>query len=63
MTYTEGRELAGKIRDGLPMYMRQQLKAIHIHPTLHNGHCTIRIFMTPVTADDPEPYIFANEEL
>jgi len=63
LTREEARELAGKIRDGLPVRLRQQLKAIHVMEKLHNGHMTIRVHMTPQTADDPEAWIFAAHEI
>ena len=63
MTQDEARELAGYVRDGLPMRMRQRLKAVHIAPRIHNGHLTIRVFMVPLAAEDPEPFIFGAEEL
>ena len=63
MTKHEAQELAGKVRDGLPMRLRQQLKAVWVHPHLHNGHLTVRVFMVPVTAEDPEPFVFVANEL
>lgn len=63
MTPEEGKTLAARVRDGLPWGVRQRLKAIHVMPHLHGGHLTIRVFCTPLTADDPEPFIYAAEEL
>lgn len=62
MTKDEAVELARKVRDGLPWRMRQRLKAIHIMPKLHEGHLTFRVFCHPQTADDPDPFIFAEGE-
>jgi hypothetical protein len=63
MTREEGLRLAAAVRDALPMAMRQQLKAIHVSPKLHNGHLSLRVFMVPVTAADPEPFVFAAHEI
>ena len=63
LTREEGRVLAGYIRDGLPVRLRQRLKAIHIQARLHEGHCTARIFTVPDTADDPESYVYAAHEI
>jgi hypothetical protein len=63
MTREEGALLAAAVRDALPMALRQQLKAIWVHPHLHNGHLTVRVFMVPVTAADPEPFVFAAHEI
>jgi len=63
LAYTDARTLARAIRDGLPEDMRGRLKAIHVMPKLHEGHMTVRIFMIPFTAEDPDPFIFADKEL
>ena len=63
MTQDEARELAGSVRDGLPMRMRQRLKAVHVAERLHNGHLTLRVFMVPLAAEDPEVWIFADNEI
>ena len=63
MTKDEARELAGKVRDGLPWAMRQRLKAIHVFPRLHSGHLTIRVFMVPQAAEEPDPYVFSVDDL
>lgn len=55
--------MAKEMRDSLPWRMKQRFKAIHIMPKLHEGHLTVRIFMTTQTAEDPEPYIFAKNDL
>lgn len=59
----EGRELAGRVRDGLPMRMRQRLRAIHVIARINEGITTVRIFTTPVSADDPEAYVFLSDEI
>ena len=63
MNDTDGRTLALAVRNALPWSMLKQLKAIHVSPHLHNGHLTIRVFMIPVTAADPEPFVFSVEDL
>ena len=63
MTKDEARELAGKVRDGLPWALRQRLKAIHVSPHAHQGHTTIRVFAIPQAIEDPEPFIFTADEL
>ena len=63
LTERSARRLAIWVRDGLTPTMRQNLKAIHIAPRLHNGHLTIRVFMVPQIAEDPEPFIFGAENL
>lgn len=63
MTRNEAQQIAQGVRDHLPMAMRQRLKSIHIMPKLHNGFLTIRVHCVPVTAEDPEPYIFVVEEI
>ena len=63
MTRHEAHELASGVRDHLPMFMRQRLKAIHIMPRLHNGHLTIRVFMINQSAEDQPEFIFMSEEL
>lgn len=59
----EAHQLAQKVRDGLPWRMRQSLKSIHVMPKLHSGHLTIRVFLVPQIAEDPEPWIFSADEL
>lgn len=59
----EGRQLAGAMRDGLPMRMRQRLKAVHVVARLHEGMTTVRIFTVPETAADPETYIYTSDEI
>ena len=63
MTREEGHDLACAVRSGLPGRMMIRLKSIHVAPKLHSGHLTIRIFMVPQTAEDPEPFVFAADEL
>lgn len=63
MTRGEAHELAHMVRAGLPSNMRANLKSIWVMPHLHNGHLTIRVFMTAQTAEDPEPFVFLAEEL
>lgn len=63
MTRDEAKWLASFVRAGLPKSMETRLKAIHIAPHLHEGHTTIRVFTVPKTADDPEPFVFAADEL
>ena len=63
MTPREGKRLAVWVRDGLPYRMKQRLKAIHVMPKLHDGHLTVRVFMVPQTAEDPEAMIFSADEL
>lgn len=63
MTKEEAQQLAQAVRNGLPWRMRQKLKAIHIMPKLHEGHLTFRVFCHPSIAEDPDPYIFAAEEI
>ena len=63
MTKAEARELAGKVRDGLPVAMRQRLKAVHVAPKLHQGMLTIRVYAISQTAEEPEAFIFAAQEL
>ena len=63
MTRAEGQELAHMVRAGLPSAMMAKLKSIWIMPHLHNGHLTIRIFMYPQIAEDPEPFVFASDEI
>ena len=63
MTREEAHELAGRVRDGLPGSMRQRLKAIHVAPKLHQGMLTIRVYAISQTAEEPEAFIFAAQEL
>ena len=63
MTRDEALELAGKVRDGLPWAMRQRLKAIHVAPKLHQGMLTIRVYAINQTAEEPESFVFAAEDL
>jgi hypothetical protein len=59
VTQVEARLLAAAIKRALP----NQVKAVHVMPKLHQGHLTIRVFMVPQIAEDPDPFIFASEEL
>lgn len=63
MTEAEAKDLARGVRDSLPWSYRQRLKAIHITPRLHAAMTTIRIFTVSVTAQDPEPFVFAADDL
>ena len=63
MTYDEAHDIARVLRLELPGRMSERIKAIHVMPKLHNGHLTIRVFMIPVTAEDPEPFVFAADEI
>lgn len=47
----------------MPMEMRQRLKSIDVLPKLHSGMLTIRVYCVNKTAEEPESYIFKNEEL
>jgi len=40
-----------------------RLKAIHVSEHLHQGMLTIRVFMVPNTAPDPEVAIVTSEEI
>lgn len=63
MTEHEARMLALAIREHLPHGCRARFKAVHIAQHLHQGHLTVRVFMVPVTADDPTPYIYTADDL
>jgi hypothetical protein len=63
MTQPEAHLLACKVRDGLPMPLRQRLKAIDVCPRLHQGMLTIRVYAVAQTAEDPPPFVFTAEEL
>lgn len=63
LTREEGRVLAGRVRDGLPMRMRQRLKAVHVVARLNEGITTVRVFTVPESAADPESYIYGAEEI
>lgn len=63
MTREEAKILAWAVQAGLPGECLGRLKAIHIAPRIHQSMLTVRIFMVPSTALDPEPYIFAADEL
>lgn len=58
----EARAMAKEILSVLNDHGRL-VKSIHVMPKLHNGHLTIRVFMIPVAAEDPDPFIFTREEL
>ncbi len=59
----EAKCLASRVRDALPMRLRQKLKSIWVMPHLHSGHTTIRVFAVPSIAEDPETFVFKAEEL
>jgi hypothetical protein len=59
MKQETARAVAAAIKAALP----NKVKAVHLMPKLHQGHLTIRVFMVPQIADDPEPFIFESEEL
>lgn len=63
VTRDEGLRLARLVQIGLTAGMRGRLKSIHVMPHLHSGHLTVRVFMHPKTAEDPEAMIFARAEL
>jgi hypothetical protein len=57
--YATAKAVAAAIKAALPNHV----KAVHVMPKLHQGHLTIRVFMLPQIAEDPEPFIFTSEEL
>ncbi len=63
MTRQEAQEIAQGVRDKLPFSARQRLKAIDVVPKLHSGMLTIRVYMTNVTAEEPEAFVFKAEEI
>lgn len=63
MTRDEAQYIAQGVRDHLPVAMRQRLKAMDVCPKLHNGMLTIRVYCVNMTAEEPEAYIFKNEEI
>jgi hypothetical protein len=40
----------------------RRLKAVHVIRKITDGVITIRVFLTSVAPDDPEPFIFTPEE-
>ena len=64
MTHVQARVIAREIYQwAMPIEARSRIKAIHVMEHLHQGHLTIRVFMTPSPAADPAPFIFTAEEL
>lgn len=63
MTREEASKVAKAIKETLPEEMRKRLKNIDVVTRLHDGMCTIRLYMYSRTAEDPKPYIFPSKEL
>jgi hypothetical protein len=63
MNQEEAKVVARAIKDALPADMRDRLKAIDVITRLHDGMCTVRLYMYNKVAEDPKPYNFAAKEL
>ena len=63
MTQAEAAAIAKAIKGTLPQRDRDDLKAIHVMPKLHNGMLTIRLHFYSRAADEPEAFIFADKEI
>jgi len=63
LTRDEAVEISRGIVAALPERLRERFKAVHVMSKLHSGHMTIRVFAYPLTAEDPDPFIFAKEDL
>lgn len=63
LSKVEARVIACKVRDALPMQMRQRLKGIEVVPRLNEERLTIRVFFIPISAPDPETHNFEAHTL
>lgn len=63
MNRVEATRLAQAIKANLPDSMRERLKNIDIIPKLHDGMCTIRLYMFNKVAEEPEAFIFPSKEI
>ena len=63
MNRVEATRLAQAIKGNLPADMRKRLKNIDIIPKLHEGMCTIRLYMYSKAAEEPEAFIFPSKEI
>ena len=62
MTHTEATEIARFLTDAFTRW-GHTVKAVHVGPRLHGGHCTIRVHCVPQSAEEPEAYVFTPEDL
>lgn len=63
MNRADANKIAYAVANALTDYQQRRLKAIHIHPRLHDGMLTIRVHMANQAADEPEFFIFSADEL
>ena len=63
MNREDAGRIANAVANALTDFQQRRLKAIHVHPRLHDGMLTIRVHMTNQAAEEPELFIFPAEEL